>query len=296
MSTRGTIPAVSVLVTVFNREKYLAACLDSILASSWVDFEVIVVDDASTDGSREVAAGYAARDPRVRVFHNSANLGDYPNRTRAAALATAPLLKYLDSDDLIYPHGLKAMMDAMTAYPDAGLGLSHSLPEDEKPYPWRLSSAEAWRKEFLGQGAMGSGPSGAIFRADFFREVGGFREWGVLNDTDLWYRMTARRPLVLMAPGLVWWRRHAGQEFQGEDAAITYLTKGFELASSALSSPENPLSPDETRAAMTRVRRRFARRVMSLATRGRSPLVARRLAKRAGLSAGELLHGLRKQA
>src|SRR5687768_16483551 len=206
-------PAVAVLVTVYNREKYLSACLDSILASSWDDFEVIVVDDASTDTSRAIAAAYAARDTRVRVFHNTTNLGDYPNRARAASLASAPLLKYLDSDDLIYPHGLETMMRAMNAFPDAALALGHSLPEDEEPYPWRLSSHAAWKKEFLGDGAMGSGPSGSIFRAPSFREAGGFRDWGVLNDTDLWYRMSARWPLVLLPPGLVWWRRHAGQEF-----------------------------------------------------------------------------------
>jgi glycosyltransferase involved in cell wall biosynthesis len=289
-------PAVAILVTVFNREKYLSACLDSILASSWEDFEVIVVDDASTDASRDVAAAYAERDPRVKVFHNPANLGDYPNRARAAALASAPLLKYLDSDDLIYPHGLRTMMDALSAFPDAALGLSHSLPEDEKPYPWRLSSHDAWRKEFLGGGAMGSGPSGAIFRAAAFRDVGGFRDWGVLNDTDLWYRMSARWPIVLLPPGLVWWRRHAGQEFHGDEAALTYLARGFELATSSLASADSPLTPDETRAAVARVRRRFARRVMSIATRGRSPRVARRLARQAGLSTRELLHGLRKQA
>ena len=289
-------PAVSVLVTVYNREKYLAACLDSILASSWDDFEVVVVDDASADTSREIAATYAGRDPRVKVFHNTTNLGDYPNRARAASLARAPLLKYLDSDDLIYQHGLRTMMDAMTAFPDAALALSHSLPEEEEPYPWRLSSHRAWKKEFLGEGAMGSGPSGAIFRADAFREIGGFREWGVLNDTDLWYRMSARWPIVLLPPGLVWWRRHAGQEFHGDEAALTYLTRGFELASSSLASADNPLTAEETRAAVTRVRRRFARRVMSIATRGRSPRIARRLARHAGLSTSELLHGLRKQA
>ena len=295
MRTHAETPSVSVLVTVYNRERYIAPCIDSILASSWQDFEVIVVDDASTDGSREIAAAYADRDPRVKLFTNPDNLGDYPNRAKAASLASAPLLKYLDSDDIIYPHGLGAMMDAMRAYPDAALGLSHSRPEEEQPYPWQLSSVEAWRKEFLGEGAMGSGPSGAIFRAAPFREVGGFRNWGVLNDTDLWYRMSARWPVVLMAPGLVWWRRHVGQEFHGDEAALTYLTKGFELASESLASPGNPLTEAETRAAVSRVRRRFARRVMSIATRGRSPRVARRLAKSAGLSARELLHGFRRQ-
>ena len=65
-----TTPAVSVLVTVYNREAYLATCLDSILASTWQDFEVVVVDDVSKDGSVAVAESYAARDQRVGFFRN----------------------------------------------------------------------------------------------------------------------------------------------------------------------------------------------------------------------------------
>ena len=295
MTVTTPAPAVSVLVTVFNRENYLSACLDSILASSWQDFEVVLVDDGSTDGSWSIATDYAKKDDRIRPFRNEKNLGDYPNRARAAGYATGSYLKYVDSDDLIYPHGLATMIEAMAAHPDAALGLSHSLPEDERPYPWKLDSAEAWRKEFLGDGCMGSGPTGAIIRADTFREIGGFRDWGVLNDTDLWYRISARWPIVLLPPGLVWWRRHSGQEFSQGGAALAYLRKGFELGITVLASPENPLTEPESRRAITRLRRRFARRVMSVATKGRSPMVARRMAKDAGLTPRELLHGLRRQ-
>jgi glycosyltransferase involved in cell wall biosynthesis len=96
-----TNPTVSVLVTVYNREAYLAACLDSILASTWQDFEVVVVGGRSTDGSVSVAENYAVRDPRIRFFRNEKNLGDYSNRMRAAELAKGKYLKYVDSDDLI---------------------------------------------------------------------------------------------------------------------------------------------------------------------------------------------------
>ena len=61
-------PLVSVLVTVYNRERYLAASLDSVLAQTMRDFEVIIVDDVSTDGSVEIARNYAARESRIRFF------------------------------------------------------------------------------------------------------------------------------------------------------------------------------------------------------------------------------------
>jgi glycosyltransferase involved in cell wall biosynthesis len=290
----SAVPAVSVIVTVYNREAYLSACLDSILASSWDDFEVLVADDLSTDSSVSIAESFAARDPRVRVIRNERNLGDYPNRNHAAGMARGEYVKYVDSDDTIYRYGLATMVEAMQANPDAALGLSHSLPEDDEPYPWKLSPAAAWRKEFLGDGCMGCGPSGAIIRREPFSDAGGFGNWGVLSDTDLWYRMSSRWPIVLLPPGLVWWRRHSGQEYTKDDARLVYLRRGFELALESLSATTNPLSKEETIAATKRVRLRYARRVLSVATRGRSPVVARRLAREAGLTAEEILQGLRR--
>lgn len=286
-------PTVSVLVTVYNRERFLGNCLESVLASIWTDFEVVVVDDCSSDGSAAIAESFAARDSRIRFHRNAANLGDYPNRMRAARLATGRYLKYLDSDDLIYPHGLGVMVGAMEGHPDAALALSHSAPEDEEPYPWRLDPEQAWRKQFLGRGCLSCGPSGAIIRRDRFFEVGGFRDWGVLNDIDLWLRLSARWPVVLLPPALVWWRRHEDQEFTKGNADSIYLEKGHFLAVSALESAECPLGRTDRGNALGRVKRHHARRLLSLATKGRRPLDALRLARRSGLTAANLLSGIR---
>jgi len=287
-------PSVSVLVTVYNRERYLATCLESILASTWHDFEVVVVDDASTDESLAVAHGFESRDRRVRLYGNQKNLGDYPNRMRAAELARGRYLKYVDSDDLIYRHSLAIMVEAMDANPKAALALSHSLPQDEQFYPWMLSPVDAWRKEFLGRGCLGCGPSSAIMRRDAFIEIGGFGNWGVLNDTDLWYRMSARWPVVLLPPGLVWWRRHEQQEFTKNNAATVYLERGFALTMETLSSPDCPLPASDRQAALQRARQHHCRRILSLALCRRQPASAWRLFKLSGLKPGQLLSGFQK--
>lgn len=286
-------PGVSVLVTVYNREAYLGACLESILQSTWDDFEIVVVDDGSSDSSVAIATSFAFRDSRVRFYRNDRNLGDYPNRMRAAEVSRGKYIKYVDSDDLIYPHGLEVMARAMLANPQAALGLSHSSPEAEEPYPWMLEPAQAWRKEFLGAGCLSCGPSGAIIRRDAFFEVGGFGEWGVLSDTDLWYRMSARFPVILLPPGLVWWRRHEGQEFSKNAADMFYLERGFSLALKTLTSAECPLSEPERAAAIVRVRQHHARRLLSLALRWRDPARAIELFRRSGLSRLEVLQGLK---
>ena len=280
-------------MTAYNRENYIGEAIESVLAQTFRDFELIVVDDGSRDRAVEIARGYTT-DARVQVHLNEKNLGDYPNRNRAASLASGRYLKFVDSDDILYPHSLTIMVEAMVAHPDAALGLSHSLPEDEQPYPWKLSPAEAWRKQFLGRGCLSCGPTGAILRRDAFLKIGEFRDWGVLNDADLWSRMAARWPVVLLPPGLVWWRRHDQQEFTKDKAAMTYLERGFDLTLETLSSPECPLDESERQAALTRARQHHARRLLSLGIRRAQPAQAWRLFRRSGVGLRGLLRGFQR--
>ena len=185
------------------------------------------------------------------------------------------------------------MVDALDRNEEVAVALSHSLPEDEQPYPWLLSPEEAYRKHFLGRGCFGCGPTGAIIRRSAFQAVGGFRkEWGVLSDTDLWLRMAAHSSVALLPPGLVWWRRHCGQEFSGSGANLTYLQRGFDLSLFGLQNPSCPLSANDTLAAIARLRQNHARRLISLATKGKSPLTAWRLFRSSKLTIVDLGAGL----
>src|SRR3954469_22732147 len=94
-------PSVSVLLTTYNRERYVAEAIESVLAQTFEDFELIVSDDCSSDRTLEIVNGYARRDRRIRVAVNDRNLGDYGNRRHVASLATGRYLKYHDSDDVM---------------------------------------------------------------------------------------------------------------------------------------------------------------------------------------------------
>lgn len=102
-------PAFSIVVPVYNVAEYLGACLDSILDQSFADFEVLLIDDASTDDSHAVAARYAQRDPRVSVTRLPANVGLGLARNAGMDLARAPYVLFVDSDDLLAPHALPAI-------------------------------------------------------------------------------------------------------------------------------------------------------------------------------------------
>ncbi|GHB92028.1 glycosyltransferase family 2 protein [Cerasicoccus arenae] len=286
-------PTVSVLVTVYNREAYLEACVESILQSTFEDLEVIMVDDCSTDSSAALMKDIAAKDSRVQAYFNAKNLRDYPNRNRAASLAQGKYIKYVDADDLIYPHSLAIMVEAMEAHPDAALGLSHSDLQAEKPYPWLISPKEAYHKHFLERGCLSCGPSGAIMRRNAFNDVGCFQAFGVASDNDMWLRLAARWPVILFPPSLVWWRVHEGQEFRSAPAQKEYLVLGHQAVINALQSPECPLSSTDSEMAKRRVQQHHARRILALALKSRNLSLARSAYRDSKLTFSEMLTGLK---
>ena len=93
-------PLVSVIVPVYNMEQYLGETLDSVLASDYPSFEVVVMDDGSKDASLEIAKEYARKDPRVKV-HTQPNAGACAARNHAITLAGGELILPVDADNTI---------------------------------------------------------------------------------------------------------------------------------------------------------------------------------------------------
>lgn len=206
-------PTVSVLMTAYNREKYIGEAIDSVLASDFKDFELIITDDCSTDKTAEFARQYAEKDDRIKFFINPKNLGQFANRNRAAFYAKGKYLKYLDSDDTIHPNGLSSMVNAMEQYPEAGLGFCYTIGRANKEYPFLISSAEAFRRHFFGGGLLYTGPSGLIIRKDAFERVSGFEEYGMPSDNHLSLKLAGAYPVIAMSPHLFFWRQHPEQTF-----------------------------------------------------------------------------------
>lgn len=93
---------ISIIIPVYNSEKYLTACIDSVLAQTLADFELILVDDGSSDKSGEICDGYALRDERVKVYHTE-NSGSSAARNYGIDRACGSYLGFIDSDDVIEP-------------------------------------------------------------------------------------------------------------------------------------------------------------------------------------------------
>jgi glycosyltransferase involved in cell wall biosynthesis len=261
-------PLVSVLMTAYNRAPLIGASIQSVLAQTFRDFELLIVDDQSTDGTLDIARDFERRDRRIRVVVNERNLGQFANRNRAATLARGSLLKYHDSDDLMYPHCLAVMVPMLLSQPRAAFGLSSGNAWPGGPCPMLLTPRMAYQREFFGGGLFMCGPAGALFRAEAFRRLGGFPDQGVPSDSLFWLHACATEPVVLLPADLFWYRMHASQELQSAKGQREYARVAGAFWR-ALDAPECPLTPAERERAKRNRAFHLAKRTLQDLRRGR---------------------------
>ena len=102
---------ISVIVPVYNAEKYLNRCVNSILQQTFSDFEIILVDDGSEDQSRNICDEYAKKDKRIKVIHQQ-NRGQAAARNRGVSCATGEWVVFVDADDMIHQQMLECLYQA----------------------------------------------------------------------------------------------------------------------------------------------------------------------------------------
>jgi glycosyltransferase involved in cell wall biosynthesis len=111
-------PTVSVVMPVYNGERYLAEAIDSILGQTFTDFELIVVDDGSNDGTRDILGAYERRDQRVRVHRHSSNQGISATRNQGCRMARGRFIAVMDADDVSLPERFEIQVPFLNANPD----------------------------------------------------------------------------------------------------------------------------------------------------------------------------------
>lgn len=123
-------PEISLVMTVYNRERFLAEAIESVLAQTKPDFELVLWDDSSTDGSLEIARSYAKKDNRIRLIE-AEHKGRVSALVSAIAESSAPFLGWVDSDDLLSPTVLEETSAVLAAHPEVGLVYTDYIVIDE---------------------------------------------------------------------------------------------------------------------------------------------------------------------
>lgn len=190
---------------VYNGLPYLDAAVQSILAQTRDDFEFVIYDDASTDGSYHRLQEWAQRDSRIKLVRGEVNLGPALSSNAVVDHASGAVIARMDADDLSAPDRLERQAEILSSHPDVGLvaTLCHVINDAGEvlrgPEPWRVG-LRSWSKPF---------PHGSMmFRRELFDAIGGYREecefW---EDLDFVVRASQKSPILVIPRALYSYRQ-----------------------------------------------------------------------------------------
>ena len=209
------VPVISVCLPVYNAERFLAEAVESILEQTFKDFEFLILDDGSTDGSPAILAQYAARDPRIRITSR-------PNKGLVATLnelidqARGEFIARMDADDVALPERFERQIEHLRANPECvAVGCRQLVidPEGDPIAVW--SKGESHEEMDAGNltGELGStlGHPTAMMRRQAVLDIGKYREqFRYFEDVDLFLRLAERGRLGKIAEPLLKYRAHEG--------------------------------------------------------------------------------------
>lgn len=202
-------PRVTITMLVYNAEEYLRHSIDSVLNQSLGDFELLVIDDGSTDASPDIVHSY--KDPRIRVIRNPTNRGVSWSRPRAVELARGEYIAVLDSDDLSVPKRLQVQVDYLDRHPEIDavgsafevidkngriISVIH-VPTDPLAIRWKLLYGDCICH------------STVMFRKNRALNLSNYDERVLTGeDFDLWIRFAAQGKIAQLDSVLTQWRQH----------------------------------------------------------------------------------------
>lgn len=201
------LPHVSVVIATHNYGRFLAGALESVLGQTLAALEVIVVDDGSTDDTPAVIAPYLC-DPRLR-WHPTSHRGQPAAKNAGIRLARAPLIAFLDGDDLWLPTKLERQVALFRAHPELGVVYSRRLLIDEEGWELEYAQPPCYRGRVLPQIFWRNFIcfSSSVVRREVFDRVGLFDEHLALAiDYDLWLRAARHYPFDYVDEPLVKYR------------------------------------------------------------------------------------------
>jgi glycosyltransferase involved in cell wall biosynthesis len=209
-------PQLSIALSVYNGERFLAPAIESVLAQSFGDFEFLILDDGSRDATPSIIAHYAKLDARIRPIVRE-NRGLVASLNQLLHESRAPLIARMDADDLCLPTRFERQIAYMQAHPDYGVvgTRADDIDENDRPWPCDGTPHPQTHQEFLAAIERGAPlichPS-VMFRRDIVLQVGGYHAaFRHCEDLDLWLRLASITQLGTMPEHLLRYRHYADQ-------------------------------------------------------------------------------------
>lgn len=195
----------SVIIPLYNKAPYVRKTVESVLGQTFDDYELIIIDNGSNDGSNKIVAGFI--DPRIRTVHLEENIGVSNARNKGVSLSTAPYITFLDADDWWEPTFLEEMRGLIERHPDASIyGTGYYIVKNGKKRVAPIGVEEGFTEDEINYCAVYAKtlcmPLTSITAAmprSIFDEMGGFKSHLKLGeDFDLWVRIALRHKAVFL--------------------------------------------------------------------------------------------------
>jgi glycosyltransferase involved in cell wall biosynthesis len=212
------VPRIAILIPSYNHGRFLEACIRSIQAQTFADWEVVLVDDGSKDDSVEMARRLAADEPRLKVFVNEVNLGTYGTEQRALELSESEFVAVMNSDDLWAPEKLSKQVALMERHPESFacfvLGkmvddAGEVIADEDVHADWPREEVQDTLPYLLFENRILA--SGVLFRRDGLKFETTLRYSG---DWVALLQAAERGPLAWVAEDLVFWRQHDNNTYR----------------------------------------------------------------------------------
>ena len=250
-------PLVSVLMTSYNREKYIAQAIESVLASIYKNIELIIVDDGSIDTTVQIIKNFTIKDSRIRFYINEKNLGDYSNRNRAASYANGDFMLYTDSDDELYEYTIQKYIAYLKYYPSLNFAIFSAAGEKEvgNNEPYIIDSKTAVIDHYFKKSSLLSGPGGIFVRKVFFEAIGKFPEkYGPANDMYFNVKAASFSDVLIIPFTPIFYRKHDNQE---SNNMFSYIYNNYRYNKDLITEIELPLSLKQKKYILKKNKRRF---------------------------------------
>ncbi len=279
-------PLVSVIMTAFNRELYIAEAIESVLNSEYKNFELLIFDDSSSDATVDIVKKYLG-DSRLQLHINPVNLGDYPNRNFAASHARGKYMMFCDSDDQIFDDTLGYCITAMENSGNAKLAMYYAGVADK---PFILSSLEAIRKHFFETPVLTMGPGGTIIDRTFFNSIGGYPEkYGPANDMYFNLKASSETSILFLPKLFLHYRQHDGQQ---KNNLYAYKHYNYRYQADALQEIDMGLNEKEISYLKKKNDRRFVTNLFNELIKRKSIYPVKDLWTKAGFNIQHLVSGI----
>jgi glycosyltransferase involved in cell wall biosynthesis len=251
---------LSVIIPIYNRARMLVQALKSLRRQTYKDFVVIICDDASTEDLKVVVKRF--QDLKIEYHRFETNAGQFKNAMRGLEICKTPFLKYLHSDDLLFPEAIEMQLKALQDVSKAAICLGGSIEFEElhdqheiklhsyiKPYVPEPKTSQQWAKLEYFSGYL---PSASVFHTELLRTIGGFNTGlAGIGDWEIFVALSSKYLVVAVDQPVCAYRFHPNQLtknyfFDSEDAVLTkdvlWMTSSANLYRERLGLPSAQLA------------------------------------------------------